>query len=244
MAKKEALKFFIYDDEKLITKEIVNVLKAQKQVVQLVNDRRWDNIVPYLYRRLGNYSAVTLGKKLPVKAAQIPHYIDDWHKEGESPLVRVLAHFGLEPTRYQSLLIANEQGGTAAMHEIGAVREECEKIIEYLMLNDGISEAAFEEALADIAKAKKRNGIYFITLDSAKMSRLAYDFWFWKQKKNSASSGIFITFREGKLSPIYMGDKSFAEELHDNFGGVLSGNRWCLSKAPVDSIVEFVKSKG
>ena len=134
-------------------------------------------------------------------------------------LLQVLNLLGLEPTRKQMLLAANDSGYIPAMLALGASREEVEAIRALDWQAQGLTQKMIAEALAAYAQAEVINGVIVVKMPQFTIAPVT-DAAFWDQP----SQNLLLVVADGRT--IYFGDGEKCSLIHEAFkqGGWRGGN--------------------
>lgn len=134
-------------------------------------------------------------------------------------LLQVLNLLGIEPTRKQKLLAANDSGYIPAMLALGASRKEVEEIRSLDWQAQGLTQKMITEALSAYAQAEIINGVIVVKMPQFTIAPVT-DAAFWDQP----SQNLLLVVADGRT--VYFGDGEKCSQVHEAFkqGGWRGGN--------------------
>jgi len=122
----------------------------------------------------GKIYGIELSKdiKAPKNYRAIDHHNSSWCRP--SALEQVAELLGVELTRWQQLVAANDRGYIPALKQMGATTEEIKQIREADMKAQGVTEEELKKAPKELAKAQKNSsGIWLLETDFEHFSPLS-----------------------------------------------------------------------
>ena len=173
---------------------------------------------------------LTLDIELPASAIVVDHHNENAGRPAS--ILQVLSLLGVEPTRRQLLIAANDSGYIPAMLALGATPEEIAEVRLADRAAQGISSEQEREAERAIAAAKTVNGVTIVKMAHSKTATVC-DRLFSQDKEQRllilSEDGESNFFGNGELCRQLQGEdtgKKTAEgyTIYSHFGGWIGGN--------------------
>ena len=183
--------------------------------------------------------------------------IVDHHNENvgkPASIIQILDLLGVEPSREQQLIAANDNGYIPAMLALGATAEEVAKVRYADRAAQGITPEQEIEAERAIAAAEVVNGVTIVRMAHSKTATVC-DRLFDPEKEQRllilSGDGESNFFGNGELCKLLQGDKTGKTpegwDIYSNFGGWIGGNLpisgfwggYGDQKAVLDYVVNF-----
>lgn len=173
---------------------------------------------------------LALDIELPETAIVVDHHNENAGKPAS--ILQVLSLLGIEPTRRQLLIAANDCGYIPAMLALGATPEEVAAVRLADRSAQGISSEQEREAERAIATAKTVNGVTIVKMAHSKTATVC-DRLFSQDKEQRllilSGDGESNFFGNGELCRLLQGEdtgKKTAEgyTIYSHFGGWIGGN--------------------
>ena len=160
--------------------------------------------------------------------------IVDHHNENvgkPASIIQILDLLGVEPSREQQLIAANDNGYIPAMLALGATAEEVAKVRYADRAAQGITPEQEIEAERAIAAAEVVNGVTIVRMAHSKTATVC-DRLFDPEKEQRllilSGDGESNFFGNGELCKLLQGDKTGKTpegwDTFSNFGGWIGGN--------------------
>lgn len=142
--------------------------------------------------------------------------VDHHNERSNEPasLLQVLSILGLEPTRQQLLIAANDSGYIPAMEAMGASIEEVRTVRALDRAAQGITPDMEAEAERAIAAAVVKFGVTIVHMAHSKSATVTDRLY-----NPSVSQNILILSEDGEIN--YFGNGALCSQLHSAFQG------WC-----------------
>ncbi len=168
--------FFIVpanDGEAVEIRKILQTAKISHVVTRQAWGATWSGLEPTVVEKIegfisANPSAVIYGVELggPARwnAGNIDHHIyrDESRSNEKSSIEQVATLLGVELTRHQTLIAANDKGYIPALRAMGATDNEIKIVRAQDRLSQGVTPDQEAQAVADIRSAEIRDGKWFI----------------------------------------------------------------------------------
>jgi len=168
--------FFIVpanDGEAVEIRKILQAARVSHVVTRQSWGATWANLEPGVVAEIegilsANPSAVIYGVELggPARwnASNIDHHIyrDENRSNEKSSIEQVAALLGVELTRHQTLIAANDKGYIPALRAMGATENEIKIVRAQDRLSQGVTPDQEAQAVADIRSAEIRDGKWLI----------------------------------------------------------------------------------
>ena len=173
---------------------------------------------------------LTLDIELPASAIVVDHHNENAGKPAS--ILQVLDLLGVEPSRYQQLVAANDCGYIPGMLALGATPEEVAAVRLADRAAQGITPEQELEAERAIAAAKTVNGVTIVKMAHSKTATVC-DRLFNPDKEQRllilSGDGESNFFGNGELCRLLQGEdtgKKTAEgyTIYSHFGGWIGGN--------------------
>ena len=224
-----------YDAEML---EIINV--CREAGVEVVDHHlQWGPSASAYAKEIA--AAISEGKRLvlielkldievPADAIIVDHHNENSGKPAS--ILQVLDLLGMEPSREQQLIAANDCGYIPGLLALGATPEEVAKVRYADRAAQGITPEQESEAERAIAAAEVVNGVTIVKMAHSKTATVC-DRLFNPQKEQRllivSEDGETNFFGDGKLCMALQGKDTGrktadGDPIYDNFGGWIGGN--------------------
>ena len=173
---------------------------------------------------------LSLDIELPETAIVVDHHNENAGKPAS--ILQVLDLLGIEPTRYQKLIAANDSGYIPAMLALGATPEEIAEVRLADRAAQGISSEQEREAERAIAAAKTVNGVTIVKMAHSKTATVC-DRLFAQDKEQRllilSEDGESNFFGNGELCRLLQGEDTGKKTeqgytIYSHFGGWIGGN--------------------
>ena len=172
---------------------------------------------------------LTLDIEVPSTSIIVDHHNEDVGKPAS--LLQVLNLIGVEPSREQQLIAANDCGYIPGMLALGATAEEVAKVRYADRAAQGITPEQEAEAERAIAAAETVNGVTIIRMAHSKTATVC-DRLFNPEKEQRlliiSEDGESNFFGNGELCQLLQGEKTGKTpegwDTYSNFGGWIGGN--------------------
>lgn len=173
---------------------------------------------------------LTLDIELPASAIVVDHHNENAGKPAS--ILQVLDLLGVEPTRRQLLIAANDSGYIPAMLALGATPEEVAAVRLADRSAQGISSEQEREAERAIAAAEVVNGVTIVKMAHSKTATVC-DRLFNPDKEQRllilSGDGESNFFGNGELCKLLQGEDTGAKTaegytIYSHFGGWIGGN--------------------
>lgn len=173
---------------------------------------------------------LTLDAELPANAIVVDHHNENAGRPAS--LLQVLSLLGIEPTRRQQLIAANDSGYIPAMLAMGATPEEVAEVRYADRAAQGITPEQEREAERAIAAAEVINGVTIIRMSHSKSSTVC-DRLFQPGKEERllilSGDGESNFFGNGELCKLLQGENTGRKTeqgypIYSHFGGWIGGN--------------------
>ena len=173
---------------------------------------------------------LSLDIELPETAIVVDHHNENAGKPAS--ILQVLDLLGIEPTRYQKLIAANDSGYIPAMLALGATPEEIAEVRLADRAAQGISSEQEREAERAIAAAKTVNGVTIVKMAHSKTATVC-DRLFSQDKEQRllilSEDGESNFFGNGELCRLLQGEDTGKKTeqgytIYSHFGGWIGGN--------------------
>lgn len=170
------------------------------------------------------------GVELPVNAIIVDHHNENAGRPAS--LLQVLDLIGLEPTRRQQLIAANDCGHIPAMLALGATPDEVAEVRYADRAAQGITPEQEVEAERAIAAAEVVNGVTIIKMAHSKTATVT-DRLFDPEKEQRllilSGDGESNFFGNGELCKLLQGEDTGRKTeqgytVYSHFGGWIGGN--------------------
>ncbi len=173
---------------------------------------------------------LTLDTEIPNCAVVVDHHNENAGKPAS--ILQVLDLFGLEPTRRQQLIAANDSGYIPAMLALGATPQEVADVRYADRAAQGITPEQEAEAERAIAAAEVVNGVTIIRMAHSKTATVS-DRLFDPEKEQRllilSGDGESNFFGNGELCKLLQGENTGRKTeqgytIYSRFGGWIGGN--------------------
>ena len=172
---------------------------------------------------------LTLDIEVPSTSIIVDHHNENAGKPAS--LLQVLNLIGVEPSREQQLIAANDCGYIPGMLALGATAEEVAKVRYRDRAAQGITPEQEIEAERAIAAAEQVNGVTIVRMAHSKTATVC-DRLFNPEKEERllilSEDGESNFFGNGELCKLLQGEKtgktSEGWDTYSNFGGWIGGN--------------------
>ena len=173
---------------------------------------------------------LNLDIEVPANAIVVDHHNENAGRQAS--ILQVLDLLGIEPTRYQQLVAANDCGYIPAMIALGATPEEVAAVRLADRAAQGITPEQEAEAERAISAAELVNGVTIVRMAHSKTATVC-DRLFDPEKEQRllilSEDGESNFFGNGELCKALQGNdtgKKTAEgyTIYDHFGGWIGGN--------------------
>lgn len=173
---------------------------------------------------------LTLDIELPASAIVVDHHNENAGKPAS--ILQVLDLLGVEPTRHQQLIAANDCAYIPGMLALGATPEEIAAVRLADRAAQGISSEQEREAERAIAAAKTVNGVTIIKMAHSKTATVC-DRLFAQDKEQRllilSEDGESNFFGNGELCRLLQGEDTGKKTeqgytIYSHFGGWIGGN--------------------
>lgn len=173
---------------------------------------------------------LTLDIELPASAIVVDHHNENAGRPAS--ILQVLSLLGVEPTRRQLLIAANDSGYIPAMLALGATPEEIAEVRLADRAAQGISSEQEREAERAIADATVVNGVTIIKMAHSKTATVC-DRLFNPDKEQRllilSEDGESNFFGNGELCRLLQGEDTGKKTeqgytIYSHFGGWIGGN--------------------
>ncbi|MBQ9731931.1 MAG: hypothetical protein IJV97_02450 [Alphaproteobacteria bacterium] len=172
---------------------------------------------------------LTLDIEVPSTSIIVDHHNENVGKPAS--LLQVLNLIGVEPSREQQLIAANDCGYIPGMLALGATAEEVAKVRYADRAAQGITPEQEAEAERAIAAAETVNGVTIIRMAHSKTATVC-DRLFNPEKEQRlliiSEDGESNFFGNGELCQLLQGEKTGKTpegwDTYSNFGGWIGGN--------------------
>ncbi|MBR2922432.1 MAG: hypothetical protein IKC10_03820 [Alphaproteobacteria bacterium] len=193
---------------------------------------------------------------LDIEVPSISIIVDHHNEYAGKPasIIQILDLLGVEPSREQQLIAANDNGYIPAMLALGATAEEVAKVRYADRAAQGITPEQEIEAERAIAAAEVVNGVTIVRMAHSKTATVC-DRLFDPEKEQRllilSGDGESNFFGNGELCKLLQGDKTGKTpegwDIYSNFGGWIGGNLpisgfwggYGDQKAVLDYVVNF-----
>ncbi len=172
---------------------------------------------------------LTLDIEVPSTSIIVDHHNENAGKPAS--LLQILNLIGVEPSREQQLIAANDCGYIPAMLALGATAEEVAKVRYADRAAQGITPEQEIEAERAIAAAETVNGVTIVRMAHSKTATVC-DRLFTPEKEQRllilSGDGESNFFGNGELCKLLQGEKTGktpeGSDTYSNFGGWIGGN--------------------
>ena len=167
---------------------------------------------------------------LPEGAIEVDHH--NANADRPASILQVLSLLGLEPTRMQQLIAANDSGYIPAMLSLGATAEEVAQVRLLDRNAQGITSEQEAEAERALAAAEVVNGVTIVTMAHSKTATIS-DRLFDPEKEQRvlilSGDGESNFFGNGALCRALQGEDTGAKTpegytIYSHFGGWIGGD--------------------
>ncbi len=167
---------------------------------------------------------------IPANAIVVDHHNENAGKPAS--LLQVLSLLGIEPTRRQQLIAANDSGYIPAMLALGATAEEVAEVRYADRAAQGITPEQEREAERAIAAAEVINGVTIIRMSHSKSSPVCDRLFKPGQEERLlilSKDGESNFFGNGELCKLLQGENTERKTeqgypIFSHFGGWIGGN--------------------
>lgn len=173
---------------------------------------------------------LSLDIELPASAIVVDHHNEN--AGHPASILQVLSLLGVQPTRRQLLIAANDCGYIPAMLALGATPEEVAEVRLADRSAQGISSEQEAEAVRAIAAAKTVNGVTIVRMAHSKTATVC-DRLFAQDKEQRllilSEDGESNFFGNGELCRLLQGEDTGKKTeqgytIYSHFGGWIGGN--------------------
>ena len=161
------------------------------------------------------------GEKIPVSLPSGTIIVDHHGDRAGEPasILQVLDLLGLEPSRHQQLIAADDSGGPVGLVAFGATPEEFTAVRTAGRTAQGITLEQEEEATRAVAASEKFGGAVIVRCAHSKCAPITDRlFPSWEDGREN----LLILSEDGEVN--YFGKASVRNALKQRFGGYLGGN--------------------
>lgn len=182
---------------------------------------------------------LTLDIKIPESAIVVDHHNENAGKPAS--LLQVLDLLGLEPTRRQQLIAANDSGYIPAMLAMGATPEEVAEVRYADRAAQGITPEQEREAERAIAAAEVVNGVTIIRLSHSKSSPVCDRLF----KQGQEERLLILSNSKDGSEVNFFGNGELCQQLRKKFRGWMGGNLpqngfWGCENVEQNSVLDYV----
>lgn len=161
---------------------------------------------------------LTMDEKIPESAVVVDHHNENAGRPAS--LLQVLSLLGIEPTRRQQLIAANDSGYIPAMLAMGASPDEIAEVRYADRAAQGITPEQEQEAERAIAAAEVINGVTIIRMSHSKSSPVC-DRLFNPEKEERL---LILSNGKDGSEVNFFGNGELCRQLRNKFRGWMGGN--------------------
>lgn len=177
------------------------------------------------------------GVELPANAIIVDHHNENAGRPAS--LLQVLDLFGLEPTRRQQLIAANDCGYIPAMLALGATAEEVAEVRYADRAAQGITSEQEIEAERAIAAADEIYGVTIIKMTHSKTAPVCDRLFDPKNEQR------LLILSEDGYEANFFGNGELCQQLRNKFGGWMGGNLpesgyWGCGGVDLEDVLDYV----
>lgn len=181
--------------------------------------------------------------KLPSNIVIVDHHNEN--SGNDASVIQVCRLLGIEPTRYELLVAANDIGMGKAMREMGATKTEINKIRYLDRVAQGITPEQEKQAETALGNAKESGGVLFVTCEHSKTASILD-----RLDRDTYLNVFMYSASDGKI--IFSGDGFICKKLTEKFpqpnnfsGGYGFGKKgemayWGSTDEDVNEVAKFV----
>lgn len=182
---------------------------------------------------------LTPDAEMPANAIVVDHHNENAGKPAS--LLQVLDLLGIEPSRRQQLIAANDSGYIPAMLALGATPEEIAEVRYADRAAQGITPAQEREAERAIAAAEVVNSVTIIRMSHSKSSPVC-DRLFNPEKEERL---LILSNGKDGSEVNFFGNGELCQQLRNKFRGWMGGNLpqngfWGCENVEQDSVLDYV----
>lgn len=182
---------------------------------------------------------LTMDEKIPESAVVVDHHNENAGRPAS--LLQVLSLLGIEPTRRQQLIAANDSGYIPAMLAMGASPDEIAEVRYADRAAQGITPEQEQEAERAIAAAEVINGVTIIRMSHSKSSPVC-DRLFNPEKEERL---LILSNGKDGSEVNFFGNGELCRQLRNKFRGWMGGNLpqngfWGCENVEQDSVLDYV----